>query len=142
MKFDKWTVALAAIGVVSLASAARAEEKASSVMTALASTTISGYVDTSAQWNFGTGNANNPPYKFGGAAKADGFNLDVVQLRIEKPLEESDWSAGYRVDLWAGPDANTLGTQSTLAGGSSDFAIRQAYVSLLMPILNGITWKL
>src|SRR5215472_18057216 len=142
MKFDKWTVALAAIGVVSLASAARAEEKASSVMTALASTTISGYVDTSAQWNFGTGNANNPPYKFGGASKADGFNLNVVQLRIEKPLDESQWAAGYRVDLWAGPDANTLGTQSILSTGASDFAIRQAYVALRMPVCNGIDWKI
>ena len=35
MKFNKWTVALAALGVVSLASAAKAEEKASPVMTAL-----------------------------------------------------------------------------------------------------------
>ena len=29
MKFNKWTVALAAVGVVSLASAAKAEEKPS-----------------------------------------------------------------------------------------------------------------
>ena len=48
-----------------------------------------------------------------GASKADGFNLDVVQLRIDKPLDEADWAAGYRVDLWFGPDANTLGTQSS-----------------------------
>jgi hypothetical protein len=146
MKFNNWTVALAALGVVSLASAAKAEEKPSaSVMTALSSTTISGYVDTSAQWNFGTGNANLPPYKFGGASKADGFNLDVVQLRIEKPLDEGEWSAGYRVDLWAGPDANTLGTQSIFAGAPGapgDFAIRQAYVALRMPIGNGIDWKI
>ena len=73
MKFNKWTVALAALGVVSLASAAKAEEKASPVMTALASTTISGYVDTSAQWNFGTGNANMPPYKFNGADQSRRF---------------------------------------------------------------------
>ena len=58
MKFNKWTVGLAAVGVVSLASAAKAEEKANLVQTALSSTTLSGYVDTSAQWNFGTGNAN------------------------------------------------------------------------------------
>src|SRR5215831_14773406 len=81
MKFNKWTVALAALGVVSLASAAKAEEKPSTVMTALAGTTLSGYVDTSAQWNFGTGNQHLPAYKFNGPAKADGFNLDVVQLR-------------------------------------------------------------
>ena len=139
MKFDKWTVALAAVGVVSLASAAKAEEKTSSVMTALASTTLSGYVDTSAQWNWGTGNANPAPYKFNTASKADGFNLDVVQLRIEKPLDETEWAAGYRVDLWAGPDANTLNTQSL--GTKGDFAIRQAYVALRMPVGNGIDWK-
>ena len=145
MKFDKWTVALAAIGVVSLTSAARAEEKASSVQTALSSTTLSGYVDTSAQWNLGTGNANLPPYKFGGPSKADGFNLDVVQLRIEKPLDESEWAAGYRVDLWAGPDANVLGTQSIFGNSGhaamGDFAIRQAYLALRTPIGNGIDWK-
>src|SRR5947208_1283609 len=141
MKFNKWTVGLAAIGVVSLASAARAEEKASSVMTALSSTTLSGYVDTSAQWNFGTGNKYLPDYKFGGSSKADGFNLNVVQLRLEKPLDEAEWAAGYRVDLWAGPDANTLNTQSILSGSKSDFAIRQAYVALRAPFQNGLDFK-
>jgi len=141
MKFNKWTIGLAAVGVVSLASAAKAEEKAASVMTALSSTTLSGYVDTSAQWNFGTGNANTPPYKFGGADKADGFNLDVIQLRLEKPLDEAEWAAGYRLDLWAGPDANTLGTQSILSTGTGDFAIRQAYVALRAPFQNGLDFK-
>jgi len=90
MKLDRWTVALAAIGLVSLASVATAEEKTDAVVTALSATTLSGYVDISAQWNFGTGNANTPPYRFGGPSKADGFNLNVVQLRIEKPLDETD----------------------------------------------------
>ena len=141
MKYNRWTLGLAALGVVSLASAARAEEKASMVQTALASTTLSGYVDTSAQWNLGTGNNRLPNYKFGGSSKADGFNLDVVQIRIEKPLDEQEWAAGYRVDLWAGPDANVLGTQSVFATGSGDFAVRQAYIALRMPVGNGIDWK-
>jgi len=142
MKYiSKWTASLAALGFVSLGQA-RAEEKANVVQTALASTTISGYVDTSAQWNFGTGNANVPPYRFNSPTKSDGFNLDVVQIRIEKPLSEEDWAAGYRVDLWAGPDANALGTQSTLSSGASDFAIRQAYVLLQAPLGNGLTFKL
>lgn len=141
MRLNRWTATLAATGVVSLASVAQAEEKTDSVVTALSATTLSGYVDTSAQWNFGTGNANTPPYRFGGPSKADGFNLNVVQLRIEKPLDETEWAAGYRVDLWAGPDANTLGTRSTLATGASDFAIRQAYVALRLPLYNGIEWK-
>src|SRR5690242_12554014 len=141
MKLYKWTTGLAAAGVVTLSLAVKGEEKASSVMTALSTTTLSGYVDTSAQWNFGSGNARLPDYKFGGSSKADGFNLDVVQLRIEKPLSEEEWAAGYRVDLWAGPDANTLGTQSTLATGSSDFAVRQAYVALRAPVGNGLDFK-
>src|SRR6516162_4064461 len=134
MKLNNWTVALAALGVVSLASAVRAEEQPSTVMTALSSTTLSGYVDTSAAWNPGTGNTYVPPYKFNSPSKSDGFNLDVVQLRIEKPLDESEWAAGYRVDLWAGPDADTLGTQSVFgspntAASHGDFAIRQAYAA-------------
>src|SRR5512147_1017134 len=141
MKLNKWTVALAALGVVSLASAAKAEEKASPVMTALAATTISGYVDTSAEWNFGTGNANLPPYKFNSPNKADGFNLDVIQLTVQKPLDEQDWAAGYRADLWFGPDANALNTTST-GINSSDFAIRQAYVALRAPLGTGLDFKM
>jgi len=143
MKYNKWTVALAAIGVVSFASAAKAEEKASPVMTALSGTTISGYVDTSAEWNPGTGNANLPPYKFNSPQKADGFNLDVIQLRIDKPLDEQDWAAGYRADLWFGPDANTLGTSSRGFGNAnSDFGIRQAYVALRAPVGTGLDFKM
>jgi hypothetical protein len=146
MKFNKWTMGLAALGVVSLASVAKAEEKASSVMTALSATTLSGYVDTSAQWNVGTGQ-RLPEYKFGGPSKADGFNLDVIQLRIEKPLDEAEWAAGYRVDLWAGPDANVLGTQSIFSSNGNgkaatgDFAVRQAYVALRAPVGNGLDFK-
>jgi hypothetical protein len=146
MKAHDWTVALTAAGLISQGTGLKAEEKVNSVLTVLSSTTLSGYVDTSAQWNFGTGNANLPPYRFGGPSKADGFNLDVVQLRIEKPLDETEWAAGYRVDLWVGPDANTLATQSFFGNGGvanpNDFAIRQAYVSLRLPIYNGIDWKL
>src|ERR1041385_6559094 len=130
MKTTPYTVALIGAGLVSLPAVLHAEEKGNFIQTAFAYTTLSGYVDTSAQWNIGTGNDNLPPYKFGGGTKADGFNLNVVQLRIDKPLDESSWAAGYRVDLWLGPDANTLGTPSTFhsgpsQGGSPDFAIRQ-----------------
>jgi hypothetical protein len=141
MKFNKWTIALAALGVVSLSSAAKAEEKGSPVMTALSSTTISGYIDTSAQWNPGTGNKFIPPYRFNSTDKADGFNLDVIQLTVAKPLDESDWAAGYRADLWFGPDANALNTTST-GINSSDFAVRQAYVALRAPVGTGLDFKM
>src|SRR3954470_3510411 len=114
MKHNTRTLALAAAGLVSLRAAASAEEKANSVLTSLTPTTLSGYVDTSAQWNFGTGNDRLPPYAFGGSSKADGFNLNVVKLTIEKPVDAADaWGAGYKVDLLAGPDANALATQSS-----------------------------
>ncbi len=138
MKFEKWTLGLAAVGAISLASVAQAEEL-SAVQTALSGTTISGYVDTSAHWNLGTGTLV-PNVKFN-RGKSDGFNLNVVQLSIAKPLDETDWAAGYKVDLWLGPDANVLNTGSTLAGSEADFAIRQAYVALRVPVGNGIDCK-
>ena len=138
MKFNKWTVGLAAVGVVSLASVAQAEEK-SGALASVSSTILSGYVDTSAQWNLGDGTTHAPAYKYGGATKADGFNLDVIKLTLEKPLDESEWAAGYKVDLLFGPDANVLGTQSL--GATPDFAIKQAYVALRAPVGNGLDFK-
>ena len=92
MKVNKWTLGLAAVGLVTLPSLVQAEEKASSVMTALSSTSISGYVDTSAQWNPGTGNANSPGISYN-KGKQDGFNLNAVKLTIEKPLDEGQWGS-------------------------------------------------
>ncbi len=139
MKVNKWTLGLAAVGLVSLPSMTQAEEKASTLMTALSSTTISGYVDTSIQWDPGTGNANPPGFIYN-SGKQDGFNLNKVKLRIERPLDEAQWAAGYRVDLLFGPDANTFATSSS--GTSADFAIQQAYVSLRAPVGNGLDFKL
>src|ERR1051325_9651591 len=127
MKINKWTLGLAAVGLVSLPSWMQAEEKQNNLLTSLSSTTISGYVNTSMHWDLGTGNANNPAYSFGGAGKSDGFNLDVVKLSIEKPLDEAQWAAGYKVDLLSGPDANAFATTSS-GIATSDFGIKQAYV--------------
>jgi hypothetical protein len=142
MNYNAWTLALAGAGLISLPALARAEEKPGALLTGLASTTVSGYVDTSAQWNFGTGNANTPPYSFGGAGKADGFNLNVVKLAIERPIEPKEaWAAGYKVDLLFGPDANALATQSS-GSTITDFAVRQAYVALHAPVGNGLDFKI
>jgi hypothetical protein len=142
MNRNAWTLVLVSAGIVSLPALLQAEEKeVSSVVSALSSTTISGYVDTSAQWNMGTGNANVPVYSFGGPGKADGFNLNVVKLTLEHPVDENGgWAAGYKVDTIYGPDANTLATQSS--GIAGDFALKQAYVALRAPIGNGLDFKL
>jgi len=154
MKFNKWTLGLAAVGAVSMASAVRADEaKLSSVQTALSNTTISGYVSASANWQLTPGNNNvgnapagNIPLQ---GSKANGFNLDVVKLSIAKPQDESPWASGYQVDLLFGPDAvgynpasNYGGYPTSNYGGNSDFAIQQAYIALRTPIGNGIDWKI
>jgi len=141
MKVEKWTLGLAAVGLVSLPSLVQAEEKASAIMTALSATTISGYVDTSAHWDIGTGNANAPGFVYN-RGKQDGFNLNAVNVRIDKPLDEAQWAAGYRVDLLFGPNANIIGTQSNTALSSGDVAVTQGYVALRAPVGNGLDLKL
>jgi hypothetical protein len=141
MKFNKWTLALAAGGVVSLGSIAQAEEKPmSQVLTAVSSTTLSGYVDTSMIWKTGTGNANLPGRAFDGVGKLDGFNFNVAEIQLEKPLSEDQWAAGYRVQLLVGQDANFYNL-SPSSVGSSDFSVKDAYVALRAPVGNGLDFK-
>ena len=135
MKFNKWTVALAATGVVSLASAVQADES-HPVNTALSSTTLSGYVDTSAIWNFGSGTQVANRFANTGADRQDGFNVNTVKLQLEKPIDEGTWSAGYKFETMFGPDANVMPGALT-----SGVAIKQAYAALRAPIGNGIDFK-
>jgi hypothetical protein len=163
MKFNKWTLGLAAVGAVSMASAVRADEaKPSAVQTALSNTTISGYVSTSMNWELDPGNdvastlggtlgsqagaagapSGNIPLQNG---KANGFNLDVVKISIAKPQDESPWASGYQVDLLFGPDAvnyNLATGANGVASNPSDFGILQAYIALRTPVGNGIDWKI
>jgi len=169
MKFNKWTMGLAAVGVVSLASAARADEKMSQVQTALSNTTLSGYVDTSAMWQVGGHDGGLAPKYTPGGVASDGFNLNSIDLALDKPLDESPWAAGYHAELMFGPDAvpgqttETSGTAVTSTDldehhhhyylhdqtgsfltsvNTSSTAIRQAYLTLRTPLGNsGIDWK-
>jgi hypothetical protein len=146
MKFNQWTLALASVGLVSLGSVAQAEEQ-HSVMTSLSSTTLSGYVDTSASWWIGrqSGVGALPGRTFDGASKQDGFNLNAVKLVLEKPLgDANEWSAGYKADLVFGPDADYYATVLNASGlaPADDFAVKQAYVALRAPVGNGLDIKL
>jgi hypothetical protein len=92
MKINKWTLGLAAVGLVSLAPAVNAQtasQQNTPLLTSLSATTISGYVDTSAVWNPGTGTANTAPYAFN-AGKQNGFNLDAVDIKLAKPLKRAN----------------------------------------------------
>jgi hypothetical protein len=143
MKVNKWTMGLAAVGLVSIPAIGSAEEQMNQVWTALSSTTLSGYVNTSMHWNPGTGNANVPGYAFNAPDKQDGFNLNVVKIALEKPLDEAQWAAGYKAELLFGQDAALLGTANAISKGATpeDVTIKQAYVSLRTPVGNGLDFK-
>jgi hypothetical protein len=111
----------------------------------LPATTLSGYVDTSAIWNFGSGHNQAARFVNTGTDRQDGFNVDVVKLALEKPLDEGTWSAGYKTELWFGPDAVALPGSSLFGnktGATGDLAVKQAYVALRAPVGNGLDFKL
>jgi hypothetical protein len=143
MKFNKWTLGLAAVGAVSIASAVRADEapKMSQLQTALSNTTISGYVDVAAQYNpgnyssvptiNGNGSTQYPRgisgYPAGegmnslsGVTKADSFTLNDVDIAIDKPEDDTPWASGYHLDLNWGADAinGVAGVGSTVLGAA------------------------
>jgi len=133
MKLNQWTMGLASAGVVSLASAVQAEEAQNQVMTALSSTTLSGFVDTSMIWKPGSGNGALPGRAFDGVGRVDGFNVHQINLTVEKPLDEGTWSAGYKAELTFGPDGAMY--------DASGQHIKQAYVALRAPLGNGLDFK-
>jgi hypothetical protein len=151
MKFNKWTLGLAAVGAVSLASVVRADDapKMSALNTALSNTTISGYVSTSVNWQLDPGNSQVPNSPGGNIPlqgnKANGFNLDVAKIVIAKPEDETPWASGYEVDLLFGPDAvgyDLAKGANGITSNPSDFGINQAFVTLRTPVGSGIDWKI
>lgn len=167
MKINKWTQVLLGVGMVSVPAVTHAEEQLSQLRTELTSTTISGYVDTTATWKFGTGNANMPGRTYDGADTQDGFNLNVVSLTVAKALDESEWAAGYNVQLLFGPGASKRGTRSLVGGpapsfvdtngngvqdpgeatvpnggSAGDVSFNEAVVMVRVPIGNGIDFKI
>ena len=75
-----------------------------------------------------------------GSTKADGFNLDVVALTLNKPVGEGDWGAGYNATLLFGPDAT--GYNNSAGSSTSDFSLKDTYVDLHAPLGNGLDLKL
>lgn len=141
MNINKWTVALAAAGVVSLASVANAQEAKETVKTLAASTTLSGYVSTSVNWTPGsTAGVQGYAFNGGGTAnsKTDRVSLDVISLTLASKAGEGEWAAGYKAQLWAGSDAELLGTGNS----NQDVAVKNAYISLRAPLGTGVDLKL
>jgi len=130
MKVNQWTLGLAAAGVISFGAVAQADEKPSQqVMTLVSSTTLSGYVSTTASWKPGT----EAP-----RSASDRFKVDAVNLAVSKPLDEAQWSAGYTAELILGGDSSGFGGTA----GNGGVGIKQAYVALNAPIGNGVALKM
>lgn len=114
--------------------AAAADE--SVVSSPVSGTSIVGAVDTSAQWKPGPGSTmatrglNTAPSHY------NGFNLEFLELRLEKPLDDASWSSGYKVEMWYGQDADWL--PGALV---PNLAVKQAYVALRAPEGNGLDFK-
>ena len=129
---------LAAAGVISFAAVAQAEEKPThQVLTAVSSTALSGYVSTSVGWT--PGSTVNTAGRYAFQKSGDGFNLDVIDIKLSSALAEGEWASGYNVELWLGPDATGIGHNLSTTG---NIAIKNANVALNIPVGNGIQAKI
>jgi hypothetical protein len=100
---------------------------------------ISGYVDTSYIMNMADRDHSGPVA--GSSQQNTGrvydlqynaFNLDAVEIWIEKEKDESRFPAGFRIDLVYGEKANVLDASNAM--NDSKFFVEQAYVTLGVPI--------
>lgn len=153
MKMKHMTVALvsAAIMSVSLLHAdegpaptakdlSKAVDETYFVETSQPGIVLSGYVDAGYIYNFiGRGTTvQGRGYTTDTRAGGD-FNVNQVKLALEKELAKGDeFEAGFRVDLIYGEDAGDLGTNNGGLNQSDDFDLQQAYVSLYLPVGNGL----
>jgi hypothetical protein len=132
---------LLSAGIVSIPAVMLADDAPapapSTVLTALSATTLSGYVDTTAVWKFGTGDANMPGRVYDGPDVQDGFNLNVVSLTLDRPPDADAWSAGYHIQMLMGPGAMKRGT-GLISSPSTEFAFNEAYINLHVPLCNGL----
>jgi Putative beta-barrel porin-2, OmpL-like. bbp2 len=139
--------------------ASAAEKIAPKTLEFLESTQISGYVQTSYQYGFNRrGDQTGIDSSSQGVIPARGFDhqgssfdINQVKLTLEKPLDESDYSAGYRVDLLFGSDARIIHSRQNTAfneqqsGNTFDIGndgdLEQAYVQFRLPVGNGLDVK-
>ena len=128
IKPNKWTLALAAAGVVSLPSVANAQEAAAGADALAASTTLSGYVSTSYTMADGSSAALGKT----NSASRDQFKLDVVCLTLSSAQGAGEYATGYTVGMWIGPD-----DQHT----DENFSLTQANIDLRLPVGTGIDLK-
>jgi hypothetical protein len=137
MKMNKWTMGLAAAGVVTLSSVAQAQDAAAGAEALAASTTLSGYVSTG--YHYGNGQEPGGENYFRAADGQNAFSLDVVDLKLSSAQGDGAMATGYTVELWMGPAASDIGTQDSGTGGTVE--LMQANIDLRLDVGNGIDLK-
>jgi hypothetical protein len=138
MKMNKWTMGLAAAGVVTLSSVAQAQEAVTGTEAVAASTTLSGYVSTG--YHYGNGQEPGGENYFRAADGQNAFSLDVVDLTLSSAQGDGAMATGYTVELWMGPAASNIGTQDS--GNASTVELMQANIDLRLDIGNGLDLKI
>lgn len=114
---------------------------------------LSGYFDVGYGYHFNHGPMTRNPADGGTVlpvfpAKAQfsrggDFNVNAVKLSLEKALSPKDeFSAGFRADVMLGEDAGFFGGNPGASTLSSDsLFLEQGYVSLRVPVGNGLDFK-
>ena len=133
MKMNKWTMGLAAAGVVTLSSVAQAQDAAAGAEALAASTTLSGYVSTGYKY----ANSASTGY-FRAGENRYSFSLDVVDLKLSSAQGDGAMDTGYTVELWMGPGASDIGTADGTALDADQLALMQANIDLR---ISGIDLK-
>ena len=138
MNMNKWTMALAAAGVVSLSSVAQAQEAAAGADALAASTTLTGYVSSS--YTLDGVDAGTPGGYWRSGEDNNQFSLDVVSLTLASAQGAGEYATGYTVQLWAGDAAGDIGTEEN-GSTASTVELMQANIDLRLPIGNGLDLK-
>jgi len=126
MKMNKWTMGLAAAGVVTLSSVAQAQDAAAGAEALAASTTLSGYVSTGYKFN----KASNGVGYFRAGEGRNAFSLDVVDLKLSSAQGDGAMDSGYTVELWMGPAASDIDTNDAASSDENSLALMQANIDL------------
>jgi len=132
MKMNKWTMALAAAGVVSLSSVAQAQEAVAGAEAEAASGTLTGYVSTSYTL---VKDGVAPAGYWNSANNLNGYALDVIALNWASAQGGGEYATGYTVELWAGPDAGSF------SNGTGTVEIMEANIDLRVPVGTGLNLK-
>ena len=139
MNMNKWTMALAAAGVVSLSSVAQAQEAVAGADVVASSVELSGYVASS--YTVGSHPSSNGGNTFkSGTANTDKFRMDIVSLSLNKAMAPGGES-GFNVEMWLGPDASLIDTNDADSTNENGFALMEANIETRLDWGNGIDLK-